>query len=136
MTTATTTALGTGTWTIDPVHSTVGFSVRHLVVSKVRGTFDEFNGTITIGEDGTASVNAEIAVGSVNTRNEQRDAHLRSADFFDVGTTRSRPSRPPACGPTATAMRSTVSSRSRAVPGRSRWIWSSAAPTPEWATAR
>lgn len=84
MTTATTTALGTGTWTIDPVHSTVGFSVRHLMVSKVRGTFDDFNGTITIGQDGNASVNAEIAVGSVNTRNEQRDAHLRAADFFDV----------------------------------------------------
>ena len=84
MTAATTTALGAGTWAIDPVHSTIGFSVRHLMVSKVRGTFDDFNGTITVGEDGTASVTAEIAVASVNTRNEQRDAHLRAADFFDV----------------------------------------------------
>ncbi|KUI25153.1 hypothetical protein AU195_14610 [Mycobacterium sp. IS-1496] len=84
MTAATTTALGTGTWTIDPVHSTIGFSVRHLMVSKVRGTFDDFTGTITVGEDGAASVTAEIAVASVNTRNEQRDAHLRAADFFDV----------------------------------------------------
>jgi polyisoprenoid-binding protein YceI len=84
MTTATASALGAGTWAIDPVHSTIGFSVRHLMVSKVRGTFDDFNGTITVGEDGTASVSAEIAVASLNTRNEQRDEHLRAADFFDV----------------------------------------------------
>jgi polyisoprenoid-binding protein YceI len=88
MTTAVVTAqaagLGAGTYTIDPVHSTVGFSVRHLMVSKVRGTFDNFSGTIVVGDDGNASVAAEIDVASVNTRNEQRDAHLRAADFFDV----------------------------------------------------
>lgn len=84
MTAATDNALGVGTWAIDPVHSTVGFSVRHLMVSKVRGTFDQFSGTITVGEDGTASVTAEIAVDSINTRNEQRDAHLKAADFFDA----------------------------------------------------
>jgi polyisoprenoid-binding protein YceI len=78
------TALPTGTWAIDPVHSSVGFSVRHLMVSKVRGEFDTFSGAITVAEDGTPSVTAEIAVDSVNTRNEQRDAHLRAADFFDV----------------------------------------------------
>lgn len=83
MTTATT-QLPTGTWAIDPVHSSVNFSVRHLVVSKVRGGFDEFSGAITVAEDGTPSVSAEIAVGSVNTRNEQRDAHLKAADFFDT----------------------------------------------------
>ncbi|MCV7154079.1 YceI family protein [Mycolicibacterium pyrenivorans] len=83
MTTATA-QLATGTWTIDPVHSSVGFSVRHLVVSKVRGEFDTFSGAITVAEDGTPSVRAEIAVDSVNTRNEQRDAHLKSADFFDA----------------------------------------------------
>jgi polyisoprenoid-binding protein YceI len=83
MTTATAT-LATGTWAIDPVHSSVNFSVRHLVVSKVRGSFDDFTGAITVAEDGTPSVTAEIAVGSVNTRNEQRDAHLKAADFFDV----------------------------------------------------
>ena len=83
MTTATT-ALPTGTWTIDPVHSAVNFSVRHLMVSKVRGGFDTFSGAVTVSEDGTPSVRAEIAVASVDTRNEQRDAHLRSADFFDV----------------------------------------------------
>ncbi|WP_163893778.1 YceI family protein [Mycolicibacterium hippocampi] len=84
MTTAT--QLSTGTWAIDPVHSTVGFSVRHLMVSKVRGQFDTFSGTITVAPDGTPSVHAEIAVDSVNTRNEQRDAHVRSADFFDAET--------------------------------------------------
>jgi polyisoprenoid-binding protein YceI len=84
MTTATAGALSTGTWAIDPVHSTIGFSVRHLMVSKVRGTFDDFNGTITVGEDGAASVSAEVAVASLNTRNEQRDEHLRAADFFDA----------------------------------------------------
>lgn len=84
--TATETGLSAGTWAIDPVHSTIGFSVRHLMVSKVRGTFDEFSGAITVAEDGTASVTAEIAVNSINTRNEQRDAHLKAADFFDAET--------------------------------------------------
>ncbi len=73
-----------GTWTIDPVHSTVGFSVKHLMVSKVRGKFDTFSGTITVAEDGTPSVQAEIDVASINTGNDQRDGHVRSADFFDA----------------------------------------------------
>ncbi|MET0457299.1 MAG: YceI family protein [Mycobacterium sp.] len=79
-----TTDLGTGTWAIDPVHSSIAFSVRHLVVSKVRGTFGGFSGAITVAEDGTPSVTAEIDVASVNTGNEQRDAHIKAADFFDV----------------------------------------------------
>ena len=73
-----------GTWTIDAVHSTVGFSVKHLMVSKVRGTFDTFSGTITVSEDGTPAVEAEIDVTSINTKNEQRDGHIKSADFFDA----------------------------------------------------
>jgi polyisoprenoid-binding protein YceI len=84
MTAAVATDLTAGTWAIDPVHSSIGFSVRHLVVSKVRGTFGNFSGAITVAEDGTPSVSAEIAVESVNTGNEQRDAHLKAADFFDV----------------------------------------------------
>lgn len=86
MTTATTTLpnLAPGTWAIDPTHSTVGFVVRHLVVSKVRGTFNDFTGAITVAEDGTPSVQAEIQVASIDTNNEQRDGHIRSADFFDV----------------------------------------------------
>ncbi|UYP18563.1 YceI family protein [Rhodococcus sp. Z13] len=86
MTTATTTfpGLTAGTWAIDPVHSDVSFTVRHLMVSKVRGTFEKFSGAITVAEDGTASVNAEIDVTSINTKNADRDAHVRSADFFDA----------------------------------------------------
>jgi polyisoprenoid-binding protein YceI len=87
MTTAVTASeLSTGTWAIDPVHSSIGFTVRHLMVSKVRGTFGTFSGAISIAEDGTPSVTAEIAVDSVNTGNEQRDAHVKAADFFDVAT--------------------------------------------------
>jgi polyisoprenoid-binding protein YceI len=81
---AQTTDLSTGTWAIDPVHSSISFSVRHLVVSKVRGTFGTFSGAVTVAEDGTPSVSAEIEVASVHSGNEQRDAHLKAADFFDV----------------------------------------------------
>ena len=74
-----------GTWDIDPTHSTVGFSVRHMMVSKVRGYFREFAGSIVTAEDpAQSSVTATIELGSIDTRQEQRDAHIRSADFFDV----------------------------------------------------
>ncbi|HYA67153.1 MAG TPA: YceI family protein [Acidimicrobiales bacterium] len=74
-----------GTWDIDPAHSEVSFLVRHMVVSKVRGRFNDFEGTIVTGEDPTAStVKATIAAGSIDTNQEQRDAHVRSADFLDV----------------------------------------------------
>ncbi|WP_132993112.1 YceI family protein [Gordonia zhaorongruii] len=82
--TVTPTELTAGTWTIDPVHSTVGFAVRHLMVSKVRGSFDTFTGAIEIAEDGTPSVEATIDVKSITTNNAQRDEHIRSADFFDA----------------------------------------------------
>jgi polyisoprenoid-binding protein YceI len=76
-----------GTWTIDPVHSEVGFSVRHMMVSKVRGRFTTFSGQIVTGDDPSGSaVTAEIDLGSIDTGNEQRDAHIRSADFFEVET--------------------------------------------------
>jgi polyisoprenoid-binding protein YceI len=84
MTAAVATDLSTGTWAIDPVHSSIGFSVRHLVVSKIRGTFEAFTGAIVVAEDGTPSVTAEIAVDSLHTGNEQRDAHLKAADFFEA----------------------------------------------------
>ncbi|OBB30845.1 hypothetical protein A5792_18540 [Mycolicibacterium peregrinum] len=84
MTVAAATDLTAGTWAIDPVHSSINFSVRHLMVSKVRGSFETFSGAITVAEDGTPSVSATIDVNSINTRNEQRDAHVRSADFFDA----------------------------------------------------
>jgi polyisoprenoid-binding protein YceI len=74
-----------GTWDIDPAHSTVGFSVRHMMVSKVRGYFRDFKGEITTADNPTDSVvEASIELGSIDTRQEQRDAHIRSADFFDV----------------------------------------------------
>ena len=74
-----------GTWDIDPVHSEVSFVVRHMVVSKVRGRFDRFEGTIVTGDDPLqSSVEATINAGSVNTNQDQRDAHIRSADFLDV----------------------------------------------------
>jgi polyisoprenoid-binding protein YceI len=73
-----------GTWDIDASHSTVGFSVRHMMVSKVRGYFREFTGEIVTAEDPAQStVTANIDLGSIDTRQEQRDAHIRSADFFD-----------------------------------------------------
>ena len=75
-----------GTWDIDAAHSTVGFSVRHMMVSKVRGYFRTFSGEIVTAEDPAQStVTATIDMDSIDTRQEQRDAHIRSADFFDVG---------------------------------------------------
>jgi len=74
-----------GEWDIDAVHSDVSFSVRHMMVSKVKGRFGTFSGTITTGEDPTtSSVTAEIDLTSVDTNNDQRDGHIKSADFFDV----------------------------------------------------
>jgi polyisoprenoid-binding protein YceI len=83
-TAAVTTPLSVGTWAIDPAHSSIGFSVRHMMVSKVRGWFDTFSGAITVAADGTPSVSAEIDVTSLNTGNPQRDGHVKSVDFFDV----------------------------------------------------
>src|ERR1700749_258872 len=74
-----------GTWTIDPVHSEVSFVVRHMMISKVRGRFDRFEGTIVTADDPLkSSVTASVDLTSINTGQEQRDAHIRSADFFDV----------------------------------------------------
>lgn len=74
-----------GTWTIDPVHSDVAFIVRHLGVSKVRGRFNNVSGTIVTGEDpAQSSVTATIVADSIDTKNEQRDGHVRSADFLHV----------------------------------------------------
>ncbi len=76
-----------GTWNIDPIHSEVGFSVRHMMVSKVRGRFTAFSGQIITADDPTkSSATAEIDLSSINTGQEQRDAHIKSADFFEVET--------------------------------------------------
>jgi polyisoprenoid-binding protein YceI len=74
-----------GTYELDPSHSSVNFSVRHLMVSKTKGRFADFTGTVTIAEDPLeSSVEVEIQTASVDTRDETRDGHLRSADFFDA----------------------------------------------------
>ena len=76
-----------GTWDIDSAHSTVGFSVRHMMVSKVRGYFRDFSGEIVTADvPEQSSVTATIDLSSIDTLQEQRDAHIRSADFFDVET--------------------------------------------------
>jgi len=74
-----------GTWQLDASHSSVEFSARHLMVSKVRGRFTSFNGTLEIAEDPLqSSLQASVDLDSVETHDEKRDGHLRSADFFDV----------------------------------------------------
>src|SRR3954454_6884164 len=80
------TGLVSGTYTVDPSHSRIGFVARHAMVTKVRGAFNEFDATARIdGEDlGRSSVSVSIKTGSINTRNEQRDGHLRSNDFLDI----------------------------------------------------
>ena len=74
------------TWQIDSVHSRVAFSVRHMMISKVRGRFENFSGVIDFDENNPtdSTVNVEIEAASINTRAEDRDNHLRSADFLDV----------------------------------------------------
>jgi len=74
-----------GTWNIDPSHSTVGFVARHLMVTKVRGRFTDFSGTVTIADDPLqSSVQATVQLESVSTGDAGRDGHLKGADFFDV----------------------------------------------------
>jgi polyisoprenoid-binding protein YceI len=74
-----------GTWKLDPVHSEVGFTVRHMMVSKVRGRFRGVTGTIRLADDPAASsVEAEVDMTTIDTGNTDRDGHIRSADFFEV----------------------------------------------------
>ena len=87
MTTTESPTLTAGSWAIEPMHSECGFTVRHLGMSKVRGRFNTFSGTVTIGPDlTTASVEATIDLSSVDTNNPDRDGHLRSGDFFNADT--------------------------------------------------
>ncbi len=80
--------MATKTWNIDPTHSGVNFSVRHMVIAKVRGRFTRFSGTLT-GDPSDltqATLTADVDTDSIDTNVADRDAHLRSADFFDVAT--------------------------------------------------
>ena len=74
------------TWTADPAHSTVGFQVRHMMISNVKGSFDKFAATVegNPADPSTAKISATIEVATVNTREPKRDDHLRSGDFFDA----------------------------------------------------
>ncbi|MBG6238264.1 polyisoprenoid-binding protein YceI [Mycetocola sp. CAN_C7] len=76
-----------GTWTVDPTHSEVGFSIRHIMISKVKGTFEKFSATFVTGENPLdSSVTASAEVASINTNEANRDGHLRTGDFFDAPT--------------------------------------------------
>jgi polyisoprenoid-binding protein YceI len=78
-----TTALPTGTWTVDPVHSNVEFSVKHVGIATVKGRFNQFEGTLEVGPDGPVG-HGSVEVQSIDTGEAARDDHLRSPDFFDV----------------------------------------------------
>ncbi len=86
MTQQTATQVRVRQWTIDPSHSEIGFSVRHLMISTVRGSFTSFSGLAEFDPEAIqeGSINVEIDPSSIDTRDENRDGHLRSADFFDV----------------------------------------------------
>lgn len=76
----------TGTWVIDPSHTNIGFSARHAMVAKVRGTFTDFTGTFVLDGEDPSKSSAELTImtASITTRNDDRDGHLKSADFLDV----------------------------------------------------
>lgn len=77
-------ALAAGTWTIDPAHSEIGFTVRHLM-TKVRGSFREFEGSVEVADDlANSRATVTIQLASVDTGTAQRDDHLRSGDFLDI----------------------------------------------------
>jgi polyisoprenoid-binding protein YceI len=77
--------LTSGAWTVDAAHSSVEFTVRHLGLSKVRGRFNDFDATLNVGESlDDVGISATIDLASVDTNNADRDAHLRSTDFFDT----------------------------------------------------
>ena len=85
MATRTTPFIGAGIWTVDPAHSNVEFSVKHMGIANVRGKFTEFEGTLEVGEDlASSKARGKVNASSIDTNEEQRDAHLRSADFFNV----------------------------------------------------
>lgn len=78
----------TGTWTLDPTHTRLGFVTRHAMITKVRGSFNDFTGTVTVPAEGIEGASAEVVVNasSIDTRNADRDGHLKSNDFFDMET--------------------------------------------------
>jgi polyisoprenoid-binding protein YceI len=73
-----------GTYTIDKVHSTIGFAVKHMVVSTFRGRFEDYDASLTVGEDGTPRLTGTVRVGSIVVKDPNLEAHLQSPEFFDA----------------------------------------------------
>ena len=86
MSVATQQDISAGTWSIDKIHSHVGFAVKHMVVSTFRGSFDQYDGALTAGEDGQPQLHGTVAVDSIVVKDENLAGHLKSADFFDTST--------------------------------------------------
>jgi polyisoprenoid-binding protein YceI len=83
--TATAPITDTTTWQLDPVHSSVEFAVKHLMIATVKGSFSGFEASLSVGEKASsAKVTAKVDAATISTKNEQRDTHLRSADFFET----------------------------------------------------
>jgi polyisoprenoid-binding protein YceI len=76
--------LPAGTYRLDPVHSSASFAVKHMVVATFRGRFEDFDATLTVGEDGTAALSGVVQAGSIEVKDENLQAHLASPEFFDV----------------------------------------------------
>ena len=78
----------TGTWTLDDTHTRLGFVTRHAMITKMRGSFNDFTGTVTVPESGISGAEAKVTINasSIDTRNADRDGHLKSNDFFDMET--------------------------------------------------
>jgi polyisoprenoid-binding protein YceI len=74
------------TWVVDPAHSEINFKVKHLMISNVKGEFTTFNSTIDSEDFSKSTISVHIDANSISTNNEDRDNHLRSADFFEVET--------------------------------------------------
>ena len=84
MSVATPQAIAPGTWTVDKVHSHVGFAVRHMVVSTFRGEFQEYDGQLGVGDDGALQISGSVGVDSLKVKDENLAGHLASPDFFDT----------------------------------------------------
>src|SRR5690348_12172968 len=80
----TSTTIPAGTYRLDPVHSSAGFAVKHMVVATFRGRFEDFDATLTVDEDGSASLTGAVQVSSLEVKDENLKAHLGSPEFFDI----------------------------------------------------
>ena len=84
MSVATQQQLPTGTWKLDPIHSTAGFAVKHMVVATFRGRFEDFDATLDVNEDGSGTLTGTVRADSIVVKDENLAAHLKSPDFFDT----------------------------------------------------